>query len=289
MHLLILGGTGFIGEYLTSNLSKREGCHIDIIYYSSLPPENKPENVNYYKIDLTRQKEELKEFVNKTEVLVILTQPNIEIINNIIFAIRSENSLKKIIYLSTILLYNDSLEKKDENAKIEPKTEYEKNKFQEEKKLIELVNRSNFKLCIARLSNVYGDIKNKGLVGKIFTAILKNENIIINGNGTQVRDYIFIEDAVNLLEFLIFFDQANKQEIFNICPGEGLGVNQLLKIIEQVIIKKIDLNYSPAVYEKQNIIGDSKKIITLSNYKFKFNLLNGLEKTYKNYLKTLNR
>ncbi|MFH1822326.1 MAG: NAD(P)-dependent oxidoreductase [Patescibacteria group bacterium] len=326
MRILLLGGTGFIGEYLAKNLSKRKDCQLDIIYNYSLPPENKPDNISYYKIDLTlfasrtratnaghanyalssmaqetatcpsapgrfsnshftKQSDNLKELVNKAEILIILTQPNLGIINNLISVIRPGSCLKKIVYLSTTLLYNDSSEKKDESARLEPTTEYEKNKYIEEQKLAEFVNKFNLNLCIARLSNVYGDIKNKGLVGKIFTVVLKDESIKINGSGTQVRDYIFIEDAVNLLEFLIYYKQVNKQEIFNICTSQGHSVSELIKTIKKVIAKKINIINSPAILEKQTVVGDNNKIISLSGYKFKFNLLKGLEKTYINYKK----
>ena len=105
----------------------------------------------------------------------------------------------------------------------------------------------------------------------------------LNGKGDSVRDYMFIEDAVNWLERLIFYSQKNKIEVFNLCSGRGYSVKELVNSAEKLSGRKAETSAGPAVKEKKTIIGDNKKIVKLSGRKLKYNLIQGLKKTYKNY------
>ena len=249
---------------MAKNLADRGGCELKIIDRHS--------------------KERGKDL--DAEIIVVLTQSGSPVSNILIPAIAVSKRLKKIVYLSTLLIYSDSAEKQIEDAVPEPKTEYERNKYQEELILQETAEKIGCKLCIARLSNVYGDIKNRGVINKIIQSLIQeNKFIIYSDKHKQKKDYIFIEDAVNLLEFLIFYEQQKSKEIFNICTGSGHSIKALMDIAEKIVGRKINFEEGTSVLEKQINIGDNQKILALSHYKLKYNLTRGLKKTYTNYLK----
>jgi UDP-glucose 4-epimerase len=286
MKILLIGGSGFIGEYLTKKISAKKNCEIIVVYNSAFLKE-KFTNVSYVKTDLTKPDKGLKETVNLVDAIVIMTQPNEKIIDNLIKTIKPESFLKKIIYLSTILLYDNFIGKQDESFSLNPATDYERGKFQEENKLSKFIRKNDLKLCIVRLSNVYGDIKNKGLINFIFLSLLNEKPMIINGEGGSVRDYIFIEDVVNWLDFLIFWNQKKKEEIFNICTGKGYSVKEVVNTVEKIVGKKVEKINGPAALEKKKIIGNNDKIVNISSMNPRYNLKKGLKKTRESYLAKL--
>ncbi|KKS95710.1 hypothetical protein A3B05_01675 [Candidatus Giovannonibacteria bacterium RIFCSPLOWO2_01_FULL_43_160] len=266
MKILLFGGAGFIGEYLAKNLAGRDGCELKIIDRYS--------------------KERGKDL--DVEMIVVLTQPGSPVSDILIPAITASKKLKKIVYLSTLLIYPDSSEKQDENIQPDPKTEYERNKYQEELMLEKAAKKIGCQLCIARLSNVYGDVKNRGIINYIILSAIKGNLLTVYGDkDKKIRDYIFIEDAANLLEFLIFYKQQNLKEIFNICTGSAYSIQELIDMAERVTGRKINFEKGAPTLEKLINIGDNQKILALSHYKLKYNLAHGLKKTYKNYLRTV--
>ena len=262
MKVLLFGGGGFIGEYLARNLRKRRECKVEIA----------DKNTGY--LDLG------------ADVVVVLTQPGSPVSEILIPKLAGFQRLKKIVYLSTLLLYPDSGRRQDESVEPDPQTEYEKNKYGEESALSAVSEKKGWRFCVARLSNVYGDVKNSGIINYIMLSAIKGNLLIIYGDkNKKIRDYIFIEDAANLLEFLIFHEQPKPKEIFNICTGVGQSIQELIAATGLITGRKIDFETGGAILEKQTCIGENKKILELSGYKFTHNLAEGLKKTYYNYLK----
>lgn len=281
-NIIIFGGTGFVGEYLVK-LLKGPGVQIFVIYNGSLNKKEKVPGIKYYKLDLTKNIKWGPSTVKNLDIAVIMTQPNDLIIRNIVKILDQANNLKRIIYTSTILVYPSSSKKIKETIIPAPESPYEKGKIKEEESLTDHAKRRNIKLGIIRLANVYGNTKNRGIIGIIFNSILNNKPLTVNGDGNQTRDYIFVEDAVKLINFLIFFGQKNLVEIFNICTGQGYTIQNLIKLTKKITKGEIDIKYGKPVKEKMFIVGDNKKILKVSKVKLSFDIIKGLKKTYLNY------
>ena len=287
--VVIIGGTGFIGSNLTAKLKEKDNFSLSVIYKKN-PPQSKITNVKYYDVDQLIDNEQLNKVVNNTDCLILLHQPDISLLQQLII---TQKGIKKIIYASTLLLYKqvcclhnkDSNQKQDENSSIYPLSDYEIKKAEEEKLLSDYAQKNGIDLYITRLANVYGDIKNRGIIQILLNAISKGEKITINGDGTQIRDYIFIEDVVAVLEFLTFAKPKKIINIFNICSGEGHDINEIISTLEKITKKKLSQRHGPPLLEKNSIIGENKKIIEFSRIHPQFSLYDGLVKTYENYLK----
>ncbi len=268
INISLIGGNGFIGEYLYNLLLKNGESQVQ-----SLGREAK---LSY----------ELK----NAEVIVIMTQPNQIVVDEVAKVIGLSKVLKKVIYLSTTLIYPDSPFKQNETVKPEPLSDYEQAKLKEELFLSDTTQRFGVKLSIARLSNVYGDIKNKGIISKILISQIKSQSpkLTISGNPKlKIRDYIFIEDAVNLLKYLVFYNQKTQKEVFNISTGSGYSLDQIIQLIEDLSSKKFEYISSKETIEKKINIGNNKKILKKSGYKIENNIKEGIKKTYYRYLNAL--
>jgi UDP-glucose 4-epimerase len=83
---------------------------------------------------------------------------------------------------------------------------------------------------VFRLSNPYGERQNplyaQGVIPVFIKKILLNEEIVIWGDGSVRRDYIYIKDAIMPLVKSLEFKSENK--VFNLGSGKGYSVNELL-------------------------------------------------------------
>jgi len=101
-----------------------------------------------------------------------------------------------------------------------------------------------FERVILRYANVYGPgqdpLGEAGVIAIFIGKILKGERPIIYGDGTQTRDYIFVEDVVraNLLAL------TGKEGTYNIGTGIETSVNKLVEILSEVFGKNIEPIYT---------------------------------------------
>ncbi len=98
-----------------------------------------------------------------------------------------------------------------------------------------------------RYANVYGPRQNPhgeaGVVGIFTSRMLAGETPIINGDGKQTRDYVFVDDVVaaNLLAL-----SHRGSGVFNVGTGIETSVNQLFKIIRSMAMPECQEKHGPA-------------------------------------------
>lgn len=98
---------------------------------------------------------------------------------------------------------------------------------------------------ILRLSNPFGEWQKmqstQGVIAVCLGKILCQEPVEIWGDGSVVRDYIYIADVIDAMLAAISYD--GPEHIFNIGSGYGMNIHQMLEIIEQIIDKPIQRLY----------------------------------------------
>ena len=280
--ILIIGGTGFIGSYVARDLIKK-GNSVVVIHRSPLNPMQAIKGVVYKRdFELTPQ------LVKGIETVIFAPRPDPVVLIKALDFLGRFPKLNKIVYLSTFGLYPDSLKKQKETAPIVPASQYQRDKYYEEISFTQFAKRKDIKLCIARISNPYGDIQNKEMVNKIICQLLYQTDLTLNGDGNQLRDFIFIEDAAELISFLALRKQSSDHEVFNVCLGKGNSINEVVTILERLSGKKLIFKRQPLPdSEKKNSIGDNTKIILASRYQIRYSLAEGLKKTLDNYIKNI--
>lgn len=100
--------------------------------------------------------------------------------------------------------------------------------------------------AVLRLSNPFGERQriqaSQGAVAVFMGKVLRGEKIEIWGDGSVVRDYIYIGDAVSAM--VLAADYAGSERIFNIGSGVGVSLRDIVKGIETVSGKKADVSYT---------------------------------------------
>ncbi len=286
--ILIIGGSGFIGSNLISKFTKL-GCKVSILERPEKNTESSNRNVKYFFGKLDDEEfiksiivnesidhaihlasklipsSSFNEYINELDVII---KPTIRML-----PIFSEYKVKFIYFSSGGTIYGKNIKKSfTEIDKTEPITYYGLSKlFLEE--AIKFENRkSNLSYLIFRPSNPYGLgqklNKNQGLIATCINKILNNEKIIIWGDGSIVRDYIFIDDLVNIIYKIIEVGELNKT--FNIGSGIGCSVNEILNLLRE--ISSIDFevaNESQRIVDVDHIVLDASKSLQIYNDKIK--------------------
>lgn len=108
---------------------------------------------------------------------------------------------------------------------------------------------------VVRLSNPYGPYQRpNGVLGAVTTFVykaLKKEEITVYGDGSVVRDFIYIDDAVKAI-LTIAADKtvarggAECYKVFNLGSGKGTSIKELLNVISEVLDIELKIKHSPS-------------------------------------------
>jgi UDP-glucose 4-epimerase len=263
--VLILGGGGFIGSHIAESLIGDYSIRIfDKKNFSH-------KNISFLKGDLDVIE---GDFINIADVeralkevdyifhLVCSTIPSTSNVNccydietNVIATLKLLDCLKnkpatRLVFISSGGTVYGNLAavpiKEQENNY--PLCSYGITKLMVEKYLHLYRHLYGIDYCIVRLSNPYGERQDwnnmQGLIATVLYNICKGKPIEIWGDGTIVRDYIYIKDAMKCLAKLLIY--SGNARIFNVGSGRGYSINEIVKKIG-VITEK-----SPRIVYKAN-------------------------------------
>jgi len=99
-----------------------------------------------------------------------------------------------------------------------------------------------------RVANPFGPfqvpVKNQGVISMLISRALAGETIDIWGDGSVVRDYIFVDDVIDAL--LAAMDDGGEERIFNIGSGQGRSLLEIVDAIERLMKIELKLDWMPA-------------------------------------------
>ncbi len=98
---------------------------------------------------------------------------------------------------------------------------------------------------VLRVSNAFGPfqvpLKNQGIIAALISRALRDEAVEIWGDGSVVRDFVFVDDIMDALEAAAG-DQGNAR-IFNIGSGEGRTIREVIAAIALLLGRKLDIRW----------------------------------------------
>ena len=310
--ILVTGGAGFIGSHLVDALIERGYKVVVVDNLSTGKKENINKKAKFYKIDICspkigeifkKEKPEICfHFAAQINVRKSVEDPifdakvnilgSLNIIQNFIKHQTSNIKHSRFIFASTGgAIYGEAKKiPTPENHPASPISPYGIAKLTVENYLKFYKENFGLKFVSLRFSNVYGprqDPKGEaGVVAIFIEKLLKGERPTIFGNGNQTRDFIFVEDVVSAC--LKTMEYKGEKEIFNIGTGIETSINELYKIISELLKTKIKPKYAPP---KAGDLKRSSLDISLVKRELKWkprhNLEKGLQKTinwFKNQL-----
>ena len=303
---LVLGGNGFIGSHLTESLL-RKGFSVKV--FGDFKSGTKNIDSISHRIEIIKgdflceqdlalamqNVEFLFHYISTTNPVTSFDNPRYDVETNIIGSIRMmelavKNDIKKIIFPSTggTIYGEPDYVPINEAAPTNPLNPYAISKLTIEKYLNYFFHRYSLDYLVLRYSNPYGERQNpygnQGVIPIFLNKINNNEDPTIFGDGSAIRDYIYIQDALDAT--LSLFDRKCNEKIFNVGSGRGNSINELISIMSEVTGKEIRPIYvnNNGFYIKK-IILDISKIKNITGWSPKIDIFDGIEKTW-NWIKS---
>lgn len=302
MNILILGAAGFIGTHLAIKLAEDNNNNITLFDrenadFSPILKKNFT-NVSIFRGDFDENNDFLVLTKNQ-DVIYHLISTSIpsnsnqqiaeEIEANVIVTIHLldacvQNNIKKVVFLSSGgTVYGKTEEKLlAEDMPTNPISTYGIQKLTIEKILYLYNYLYSLDYRIVRLANPYGPYqKPNGVQGVVTTFIYKclmHEEIKVFGDGSIIRDFIYIDDTINGILNIVNGDASER--IFNLGSGEGKSINEVIDSIE--IALDLDIN---VIYTKGRPVDVPINVLDIQRYESNFgelktiSLIEGIKKT----------
>lgn len=301
MNTLILGAAGFIGTNLAIKLAEDENNQITLV------DKNIAYFTNIRKYDFPNVKIKTATFddavdfsyLEGQDVVYHLVSSNVpttsnqfisrDIETNVLFSSNLFDAcvrynVKKVVFLSSggTVYGKEAKCPLPENAPTNPISSYGLQKITIEKLLYLYNYMYGLDYRIIRLSNPYGPYQRpNGVLGAVTTftyKALKGEEIQVYGDGSIVRDFIYIGDAVRGI--LNIVNGENKRRTLNLGCGYGTSIKEVLKTIERSLGLKMEI-----VYRSSRSVDVPANYLDISQYEKYYGSLNpisleeGIKKT----------
>ena len=193
-----------------------------------------------------------------------------------------DNTPELFVFASTSFVYGPKEGAITETDEIGPINEYAVTKYEAEQKLAAISKESNMSVINARLFTPYGTYEDsQRLIPHIILNTLE-ENTIELGSPNNVRDFIFIEDVMDVFLKMMQTDKKYLGEVFNIGSGKQHSIQQVVETVEKVLDKKLDVSYggkSSPYQEPKNFIADISKTKKEFDWEPQHDLETGIKKT----------
>lgn len=176
----------------------------------------------------------------------------------------AEKNIKFIYFSSGGTIYgNNSQEKFLETDLREPISYYGLSKQIIEDSILFEHRRANLRYLIIRPSNPFGAGQSlngvQGLIAVAIGKIMANEPLTIWGDGSSVRDYIYIDDLVKIMHELVHKDIEN--EVINLWSGIGYSINDVLLYLKNIACEKLVVKYETSrSVDVNNVVLDISKL-----------------------------
>lgn len=298
MKVLVTGGAGFIGSHLVDRLIQ-EGHEVIIVDNLAT---GKRRNINraarFYKLDIQSWRLE-RVFRNERPNIVMHLAAQMDVrksvedpmfdaqvnilgtLNVLQQAVR--HGVRKVVFSSSggAIYGEQETYPAPESHLTQPLSPYGLSKLCGEQYLSYFQRVSGLQVVSLRYANVYGPRQDPegeaGVVAIFIQKLLNNEQAVINGNGRQSRDFVFVEDVVDAN--LGMMGQETKGT-YNVGTGTETSVNDLFRMLIQLTGSTCKEVHGPAKKgEQARSVIDNTKLRQELSWEPKTDLNEGLRKT----------
>jgi UDP-glucose 4-epimerase len=306
--ILVIGGAGFIGSFVVSELLKEDVA--EVVVYDNfargkrnyLTEQLKDKRCSIFpiggdirEIDILNAAMDGKDYVISLAAMWLLHckdyprtafEVNIAGTFNILEAC-VKNKIKKLVWSSSASVYGDAVElPMTENHPFNNKNFYGASKIAGEAMATSFNDRYGLPVIGLRYMNVYGPHQDQtaaytGVVPIMLNKIEANEPPIINGDGSQAYDFIYVEDVARCNIAALKSDV--NFGMYNVGTEVQTSIKQLCDLILEMKKSNLKVIYKPYSADDarslvQNRIGSRGKAEKELGFLYKFSLREGLQK-----------
>ncbi len=262
MNTLLVGGNGFLGINLAESLLEN-GHHVRLYDRSPNKFRTQPKGTKYIEGELGNHgliREALEDievvyhFVSTTLPKTSNDDPIYDVRSNLVDTLQLlescvEARVRKVVFASSGgTVYGIPEETPiQEDHPTEPISSYGIVKLAIEKYLGLFHHLHGLDYTVLRISNPYGPYQDplgqQGAISVFLKHIYEGTSVTIWGDGSVVRDYLYVSDVVEALKLAGEEEQEMPHKVFNIGSGVGVSLNELLHLMAGVVGEWPEVEY----------------------------------------------
>ncbi len=309
--VLVTGASGFLGSWVSETLCSK-GANTTVLIRDDVPASRLFETGAHRLVNAVRGEVEdysvIERTMNEYEIDTVFHlgaqtivgaanrsplgtfKANITGTWNVMEAARNSKLVKRVVFASSDKAYGDQ-EKLPyaEDSPLQGRHPYDVSKS-----CADIITQSYFHTyglpaCIARCGNLYGpgDLNFNRIIPGTIQSIALGERPVIRSDGTYVRDYLYVKDAVDA--YLALAESMGRKEIL----GQAFNFSTLNKItvleLVEKILKQMKSGLAPVILneakgEIKNQYLSSEKARKLLSWEAKYPIEKGLQETVPWYL-----
>jgi UDP-glucose 4-epimerase len=303
MRMLITGGAGFIGSHLCEKYTK---LGYEVICFDNFLSGNllnvrhllDYRNFKLIKGDI-RDYDSLEKISKNVDVILHLAaqihvdrsyvEPRLTYEINVmgtqnVLEVSRIHDVKKVVYASSSEVYGSAqyVPINEEHPLCAPHP-YGASKIAADRMCYAYIRTYGMNIPILRFFNIFGprqrDVGYGGVISIFTRRVLSNLPPVIYGEGTQTRDYTYIEDALKGYDLVINYEGELKEPL-NFGSGKEVSILELAKLIIELCGKKGEIepvHTTPRIGEVNRLVADYSKAKTLLKWSPKYTLREGLK------------
>ncbi|MEK6692716.1 MAG: GDP-mannose 4,6-dehydratase [Nitrospirota bacterium] len=313
MKILVTGGAGFIGSNFIRHVFNKYKDYkiivLDALTYAgsleNIPPAVRDSeryefwygDINNLDLvsDLVERSDVVLHFAAETHVARSLYQNRVFFITDVLgtqsvinAVLKYSDKIERFVHISTSEVYGSALyEPMDENHPLNPTSPYAAAKAGADRLVYSYITSYGIPGVIIRPFNNYGPCQHlEKVIPRFITSAILKEPLTIHGNGSALRDWIFVEDTAEAIDRAIHLPiEKVKGEVFNIGTGISINVLDIAKKIIQIFgLDEKQLSFMDDRYgQVQNHISSVEKSEKILGFKAKVPFEEGLRNTIKWY------
>lgn len=310
-NVLVTGGAGFIGSHIVDKLME-DGHMVTVIdnlktgSLKNIDRHTRNPNLTFINGDI-QDKVQVNKVLKDVDVVfheaalasvtlsvkdpILTDQVNVEGTLNLLRASCDQN-VKRFIYASSAAVYGKTKSRcKKEDDSLNPTSPYGVSKLAAEKYVQVFQRLYGIETVCLRYFNVYGprqrvDVHGSygGVISIFINRILKDMPPIINGDGEQTRDFVYIHDVVKA-NILAMNTEKGTGEAFNVATGKGASINKVAETLKHIMNKTElkDIHTEPRPTDIKHGYADINKAKKMLDYEPRFSIEQGLAELVNSY------
>ena len=267
-NVLVTGGAGFIGSHLVEKLLDL-GARVTVIDMmlcgNKIEHLNGRKNLSVHKLDVMDPGSIAPLFAGIDTVFHLaamvgveetqdepVTLLNVEIIGTAnVIELAAKNKIKRFVFASSSEVYGDSWEPMVEEGPFNPKSSYALTKLVGEHYCKAYYQKYGLEYTALRYFNSYGPRQDERFVlSRFIKRALAGQELFVYGDGTQTRDFTYVEDTM-LMSLLAGASDAGINQILNLGTGKAVSINTLADMVLTALDLKGRIKVSLVDYDKR--------------------------------------
>jgi len=294
MKMVITGSSGQVGSYLIEHFAKNH----DAVGLDNRPCPF-PEAAKHTKsVDVAKERE-LSKYLNGADWIIhcaaqvsvekSIKDPFFDADNNILGTVNMlwnsfMHEVQHFLYISSAAIYGNPIRVPlAEDHPTNPLSPYGVSKLCGEKYTMAFATAYGLSVCAVRPFNIYSSRADpqspySGVVTKFISRAKEGLPLLIEGDGTQTRDFTHIDDVIRMIDLVVKKPNMSAGRVFNCGTGKGSTVNELAELVQSLSKMKIGIEHvAPRTGDIKHSYADISAAQNLLGYEPKTALQAGLK------------